>query len=74
MEERIRKLLEEEFPDIDFSGDIELIDEGIIDSLTLSIIISILTIEFDITIPQSEITQENFNTVHAMARMVERLQ
>ena len=74
MEERILKLLEAEFPDIDFSGDVELIEDGVVDSLTLSVIIALLTMEYDITIPQTEIKQENFNTIHAMAEMVKRLQ
>lgn len=74
MEEKIKKLLEKEFPDIDFTGEIELIDDGVIDSLTLSVIISILTLEFDITVPQEEIKEDNFNSISAMAAMVARLQ
>lgn len=73
MKERIRELLEENFPDIDFSGDIELIDDGVIDSLSLSVIIAVLTMEFDIMIPKDEIKVENFNTIDAMAALVERL-
>lgn len=73
MEERIKELLEKEFPDIDFTEDVELVDDGVIDSLTLSVIISILTMEFDITVPKTEINEENFNSIKAMAAMVERL-
>lgn len=73
MEEKIRALLEKEFPDIDFSGDFDLVDDGVIDSLAISVIIAILSIEFDITVPKSEINQDNFNSISAMAAMVKRL-
>lgn len=72
MEERVRKVLVNEFPEIDFTFE-ELIDDGRIDSLTLTSIIAILTMEFDITIPYSEIKAENFNSIASMAVMVERL-
>lgn len=73
MEERIREILEKEFPDIDFSGDFDLVDDGVIDSLAMSVIIALLSMEFDITVPKSEINQENFNSISAMAAMVRRL-
>ncbi|WP_242829869.1 phosphopantetheine-binding protein [Butyrivibrio fibrisolvens] len=44
------------------------------DSLTITGIIALLTMEFGIVIPYEEIVEENFNSVGAMARMVERLQ
>ena len=44
------------------------------DVLTLTGIIAALSMEFDIEIPYDEIIEENFNSVAAMAEMVERLQ
>ena len=44
------------------------------DSLTITGIISLLTIEFGISIPYEEIIEENFNSVDGLAAMVERLQ
>lgn len=73
MEEKILNLLREEYPDIDFAASDELVDDGILDSLTLTGIIATLTIEFGITIPYEEIVEENFNSVAGMAKMVERL-
>ena len=73
MKDKIKALLEKEFPNIDFSDNIELINDGVIDSLTLSVIITILSIEFDIMIPQTEIKEENFNSIDSMVAMVERL-
>lgn len=73
MEEKILNLLQEEYPEIDFTASEELVDDGILDSLTLTGIISLLTMEFGITIPYEEIVEENFNSVAGMAKMVEKL-
>ena len=57
MYNKVLALLQEEYPEVDFTSSDELVDEGILDSLTLTGII-----------------EENFNSVEAMAEMVERLQ
>lgn len=74
MEEKILALLSEEYPEIDFTASEELVDDGILDSLTITGIIATLTMEFDITIPYEEIVEKNFNSIAGMARMVEKLQ
>ena len=74
MEEKVRKLLTEELPEIDFSDtDAELVSDGILGSLSITTIIAALTLEFGVIIPYEDITEENFNSVKAMAGMVERL-
>ena len=74
MYNKVLALLQEEYPEIDFTSSDELVDEGILDSLTLTGIIAALSMEFDIEIPYDEIVEENFNSDEAMAEMVERLQ
>ncbi len=74
MEEKILTLLSKEYPEIDFSASEALVDDGILDSLTITGIIAALIMEFGITIPYEEIIEENFNSVVGMARMVEKLQ
>ncbi len=74
MEEKILELLKEEIPEVDFESSDKLVDEGILDSMTLTNIIAILSMEFGITIPYEEIVEENFNSIAGMAKMVERLQ
>ncbi len=74
MEEQILALLKEELPEIDFESSDALVDDGILDSLSLTTIIGLLSMEFDIEIPYEEIIEENFNSVSGMAKMVERLQ
>jgi len=73
MEEKILELLTEEYPDIDFTESDALVDDGILDSLTITGIIAAFTTEFGIAIPYEEVTEENFNSVKAMAELVERL-
>ena len=70
MYNKVLALLQEEYPEVDFTSSDELVDEGILDSLTLTGIIAALSMEFDIEIPYDEIIEENFNSVE----MVERLQ
>ena len=74
MYNKVLALLQEEYPEVDFTSSDELVDEGILDSLTLTGIIAALSMEFDIEIPYDEIIEENFYSVEAMAEMVERLQ
>lgn len=56
---------------IDFTSE-ELIDGGMIDSVTLVEIATELMDEFNIDIPYEEITPENFNSVDAMTSLVEK--
>ena len=74
MEEQVLALLSEEYPEIDFTSSEELVDDGILDSLTITGIIAALSMEFDIVIPYEEIIEENFYSIRGMAAMVERLQ
>lgn len=73
MKEKILKLLSDEYPEIDFSASDTLVDDGILDSLTITGIIALLTMEFGITIPYEEIKEENFNSIESLAGLVERL-
>lgn len=74
MEQKILELLSQEFPEIDFESSDSLVDDGILDSLTITGIIATLTMEFGITIPYEEIIEDNFNSIAGLAGMVERLQ
>lgn len=74
MRNTVLKVLQDEYPNIDFESSDALVDNGILDSLTITGIIATLSMEFGIDIPYEDITEENFNSVDAMAAMVERLQ
>ena len=74
MRSEVLKVLLDEYPNIDFESSDALVDQGILDSLTITGIIAALSMEFGIMIPYEDITEDNFNSVDAMAAMVERLQ
>ena len=72
MREKLLALLREEYPDIDFEESDELVDDGILDSLTVVGVISAISDEFNVEIPYEEIIPENFNSVDAMAEVFEK--
>lgn len=74
MEEKILALLSGEYPEVDFESSDALVDDGILDSITITGIIATLTMEFNIAIPYEEIIEENFNSIAGLAKMVEKLQ
>ncbi|MBQ6385529.1 MAG: acyl carrier protein [Lachnospiraceae bacterium] len=74
MKERILELLKDEYPEIDFESSDELVDDGILDSLTIVGVIGLLSDEFDVELPYEEIIPENFNSIDAIADLIERFQ
>lgn len=74
MRDEVKKVLENAFPDIDFEGSDELVDGGILDSITIVGIVSELSMEFGIEIPYEEIIPENFNSLDGLASLVEKYQ
>lgn len=74
MEEQVLKVLQEEYPEIDFTTSDTMVEDGILDSLTITGIIGALSLEFGIQIPYEEIKEENFNSLSAMVALVDKLQ
>lgn len=70
MKEELLNLLKEEYPDVDFEAE-KLVDNGIMDSITLVGVIGTISMEYGIQIPYEEIVAENFNSLEAMAALVE---
>ena len=56
---------------VDFTAD-NLVDGKLLDSIDLVEIVSEIMEVFDIDIPYEEISPENFNSVDAMVKLVER--
>ncbi len=71
--ERLYEILEEMQPEYDYHKETALIDDHLLDSLTVLALISELEDEFDITIPAVEIVPENFNSAQAMWDLITRL-
>ena len=73
MKETIIGILEDLVDGVDFETATTLIDDGELSSLDIIQLIGALSDEFDVSIPATEIVPANFNSVDAMAAMVERL-
>lgn len=72
--ETLIEILEDIQPDVDFETAENLIDDHLLDSLSIISLIAELEDEFDISIPAVEIIPANFNSAKAMWSMIERLQ
>lgn len=60
-------------PDIDFKEEKALVSDGILDSLDIISLVQELDEEFDITIKPADLIPENFNSVEAISKLVEKL-
>ena len=74
MKEQIIESLEDIQPEADYETCRTLIDDHILSSLDVLSLVAELEDEFDVTIPTVEVIPSNFNSVDAIAAMVERLQ
>ena len=74
MKEQIIEILEDIQPEADYETCQTVIDDHILTSVDVLSLVAELEDEFDVTIPTVEIIPSNFNSVDAIAAMVERLQ
>ena len=61
-------------PGVDFENEKHLIDDHLLDSLSIISLVAELEDTFDVTIPAVEIIPDNFNSAEAMLEMLQRLQ
>lgn len=71
--ETVLHVLQEVRPDIAFESETKLIDDGILDSFDIVSIVGDLNDEFEIEISVDELLPENFNSLHAITELVERM-
>ena len=71
--EQIKEILRSILPDTDFEGETALFDDGILNSLDIVELISLISDEFDITIGPQHLVPENFNSAEAMWNMVQTI-
>ena len=72
LEKRIIDVLSEVKPNITENLDRRFVEEGILDSLDMMNLIMKLEGEFEIMIDPEDVISEYFETVEAIARLVER--
>ena len=74
MRETVLEILGDIRPEVDFENETALITNQILESFDIVSIVSEFTDEFDIDIRPKDLVPENFNSVDAMFKMIERLQ
>lgn len=74
MIDRIYEILEECCPDVDFKNETALVDDGVLESLDIVMIVNGLSNEFDVRIGVDDLLPENFNSADAMMSLIKRLQ
>lgn len=72
--DELLEILNDIQPGVDFENETHLIDNHLLDSLSIISLVAELEDTFDITIPTIEIIPANFNSAQAMWQMICRLQ
>ena len=73
MKEKIKEILMDICPEVDFEKETKLISDGILASFDIVSIVAELGDEFDITIDPKDLIAENFNSLDAITALVKRL-
>ncbi len=74
MKDELMEILTEIRPDVDFENETSLIDDSILDSMDIVSLVGELDDAFDVTVGVENLLPENFNSVDAMVKLIERLQ
>ena len=74
MKDELMEISTEIRPDVDFENETSLIDDGILDSMDIVSLVGELDDAFDVTVGVENLLPENFNSVDAMVKLIERLQ
>ena len=72
--ETVLEILAKVKPNADFKNATAIVDDGLLDSMDIVMLVGELNDEFDIEIQVTDLVPENFNTVDAIVKMVERLE
>ena len=72
MEEKIIKMLEENDDSIDYANETNLIDDGLLDSFGVIALVADLEDAFDVEIGTADLVPENFNSVKAIAALIQK--
>ena len=71
--EELLEILNDIQPGVDFENEKHLIDDHLLDSLSIISLVAELEDTFDVTIPAVEIIPDDFNSAEAMLEMLQRL-
>ncbi len=74
MEEKIIEILNEIKSGVDYKNEKGIVDNGVLHSFDIITLVRKLSDEFDVEITAAELLPENFNSVEAIAEMIEDLE
>ena len=74
MKERILEILANALPQIDFTASDALVDDGILDSLSIVTLVSELSMEYGVLFDMEKLMPENLNSIDAIVETVKSLQ
>ena len=71
--EQLLDILKELHPETDFETEAHLVEDGMLASFDIVMLITRIEEEFDVVIPAKDIVPENFNSVKALYALIERI-
>lgn len=72
--DKLKQIMEEIRPDVDYENEKKLIDDGILDSFDIISIVSEVNEEFNVHINVNDLKAENFNSLEALYSLICKLQ
>lgn len=70
MKEKLLTILTEVCPGVDFENEKALIDDGILESLDIVVIVTEIMSEFGVELNVEDLLPENFNSVDAILELI----
>lgn len=70
--QELLNILNEVRPDVDFETETSLVDDGILESLDLVMIVGQIIEAFDVEITVDDLTPENFTSAETIMQLIER--
>lgn len=74
MRETLLRILTDCCPDVDFETETALIDDGLLESLDMVMIVTDIMHEFDVELTVDDLLPEHFNSVDAMLALIQSRQ
>lgn len=71
MKERLLTILTEACPQVDFENETALIDDGLLESLDIVMIVTEVMEEFGVELTVDDLLPENFNSAEALLALIE---
>ena len=71
MKERLLNILTEACPEVDFATETALIDDGLLESLDIVMIVTEVMQDFGVELTVDDLLPENFNSADALLALIE---